>query len=163
MPEKYKKRQELSKPVLEEFFKWVEDILNNKIIVNAKLKKALVYAQNQKKELSEFLNAGQIPLSNNVVERGIRPFAVARKNWLFADTPAGANANATFYSLIESAKINNLNIYKYIAYLLEELPQLDNLNDEEILVKYLPWSTELPDNILNYNAEYNEMTLSEEK
>lgn len=155
--EKQKKRQEESKPILDEFFTWVNDTLNNKIVVNNKLKKALVYAQNQQKELSEFLNDGKIPLSNNIAERAIRPFAVHRKNWLFADTPAGAKANATFYSLIESAKINNLNIYKYINYLLEELPKLDNLNDEQVLEKYLPWSTELPAEVRNYQGEYEEL------
>ena len=100
------KREELSKPVLKEFFTWVNTTLNTKIVVNNKLKKSLVYAQNQQKELSEFLNDGRIPLSNSLAERAIRPFAVHRKNQLFADTPDGAKANATIYSLIESAKIN---------------------------------------------------------
>ena len=108
--EKYKKRQEDSKPIIEDFFKWVNTTLSTKIVVNNKLKKALVYAQNQEKELCEFLKDGRIPLSNNIAERCIRPFAVHRKNWIFADTPEGAKTNATFYSLIESAKINNLNV-----------------------------------------------------
>ena len=158
MEEKEKKRQELSKPIIEEFFEWVNTTLTEKIIVNNKLKKALVYAQNQKKELTEFLNDGRIPLSNNIAERAIRPFAIHRKNWLFADTVEGAKANATFYSLIESAKINNLNIYKYISYLLENLPQEDFLN-ENALKKYLPWSKELPEDIRNYTGEYEELKI----
>ena len=117
-----------------------------------------MYAQNQKKELSEFLNDGRIPLSNNIAERAIRPFAIHRKNWLFADTQEGAKANATFYSLIESAKINNLNIYKYIYYLLENLPQEEFLN-KNTLKKYLPWSKELPEDIKNYNGEYEELKI----
>lgn len=84
--ERIKERQNKAKPVLDDFFRWVNETLNTKIIVNDKLKKALVYAQNQQKELSEFLNDGRIPLSNNIAERAIRPFAVHRKNWLFADT-----------------------------------------------------------------------------
>ena len=156
MEEKEKKRQKLSKPIIEEFFEWVNTTLTEKIIVNKKLKKALVYAQNQKRELSEFLNDGRIPLSNNIAERSIRPFATHRKNWLFADTVAGAKANATFYSLIESAKINKLNIYKYINYLLDNLPQEEFLN-EESLKKYLPWSEELPTDIRNYEGEYEEL------
>ena len=158
MEEKEKKRQELSKPIIEEFFEWVNTTLTEKIIVNNKLKKALVYAQNQKKELTEFLNDGRIPLSNNIAERAIRPFAIHRKNWLFADTVEGAKANATFYSLIESAKINNLNIYKYTSYLLENLPQEDFLN-ENALKKYLPWSKELPEDIRNYTGEYEELKI----
>lgn len=161
VPEKLKKRKELSKPILEEFFSWVEDIFNNKIVLNSKLKKALVYAKNQRKELSEFLNDGRIPISNSAAERAIRPFAVHRKNWLFADTPAGAKANATMYSIIESAKINNLNIYKYINYLLEELPQIENISNEEVLEKFLPWSDKLPEDIRNYVGEYEEMKVTE--
>lgn len=146
--EKEEIRQKQSKPVLDEFFEWV-NATSKKLIVNSKLKKALTYATNQQKELSEFLNDGRIPLSNNLVERSIRPFAIHRRNWLFADSVDGAKANSVIYSLIESAKINNLNIAKYIDFLLTEIPQLDNPNDFTILEKYLPWSKELPKKILN--------------
>ena len=74
--------------------------------MNDKLKKAITYALNQRKELSEFLNDGRIPLSNSLVERAIRPFAIGHKNWLFSDTVAGAQTNAVMYSIIESAKQN---------------------------------------------------------
>ena len=155
--EKVKERQEKSKPVLEEFFKWVNSMMSKKIVINNKLKKALTYASNQRKELSEFLNDGRIPLTNSLAERSIRPFAVHRKNWLFADSVEGANANAVMYSIIESAKINNLNIEKYIKYLLEELPQLENINDDKVIEKYLPWSNELPPEILNFQGAYEEL------
>ena len=121
----------------------------------------MTYASNQRKELSEFLNDGRIPLNNYtyiyLAERSIRPFAVHRKNWLFADSVEGANANAVMYSIIESAKINNLNIEKYIKYLLEELPQLENINDDKVIEKYLPWSNELPPEILNFQGAYEEL------
>ena len=131
--EKLKIRQEKSKPVLDEFFAWVDETLTQKVMANDKLKKALTYVSNQQKELSEFLNDGRIPITNSLAERAIRPFAVHRKNWLFSDTIAGAKANAVMHSLIESAKANKLNIYKYINYLLERLPQLENPNDEQEL------------------------------
>lgn len=159
MPEIKEERQKQSKPVLEEFFNWVHELLEKDFVMTDKLKKALNYASNQQKELSEFLNDGRIPLSNNKCERSIRPFAVARKNWLFSDSVAGAEANAVYYSLIESAKANNLNIYKYITYLLKSLPQLDNPNDEEILKQYLPWSKELPTDILNYQGSYEDLKI----
>ena len=155
--EKVKKRQEKSKPVLEEFFEWVSSTMSKNIVLNSKLKKALTYASNQRKELSEFLNDGRIPLTNSLAERSIRPFAVHRKNWLFADSVEGANANAVMYSIIESAKINHLNIEKYIKYLLEELPQLENINAETVLERYLPWSKELPAEILNFQGTYAEL------
>ena len=157
VPEKENERQVKSKPIVDDFFEWVKLILSEKLIVNSKLKKALIYASNQRKELSEFLNDGRIPISNNLLERSIRPFAIHRKNWLFADSEDGAKANAVIYSLIESAKINNLNIWKYLEHLLEELPQLDNLNDTSTLEKYLPWSKELPDEILNYQYTDEEL------
>ena len=159
MDEKVKVRQEKSKPVLDEFFAWVNKTLTQKAIANDKLKKALTYASNQQKELSEFLNNGRIPLTNSLAERTIRPFAVHRKNWLFADTIPGAKANAVMYSIIESAKANKLNIYKYINYLLEQLPQLENPSDEDEIKKFLPWSTELPQEILNFQGTYSELTV----
>ena len=157
--EKVKVRQEKSKPVLDDFFAWVNETLTQKVIANDKLKKALTYASNQQKELSEFLNDGRIPLTNNRCEIAIRPFAVHRKNWLFSDTIPGAKANAVMYSIIESAKANKLNIYKYINYLLEQLPQLENPSDEEELKKFLPWSQELPQEILNFQGAYKELTV----
>ena len=155
MQEKLEVRQSQSKKILEEFFAWVLQT-SEKIIVNNKLKKAITYALNQKKELSEFLNDARIPLSNSLAERAIRPFAVHRKNWLFADSVAGAKANAVIYSLVESAKANKLNVYKYIKYLLDNLPQIENINDEESLSKYLPWSKELPTEILNCECAESE-------
>ena len=140
VPEKQEERQNKSKPIIDEFFSWVHSVLAKGLILTDKLNKALNYAANQQKELSEFINDGRIPLSNNKAERVIRPFAVARKNWLFADSVEGAKTNAVMYSLIESAKLNNLNIYKYVEYILKSIPQLDNPNDEEMLQKYLPWS-----------------------
>lgn len=159
--EKEKVRQEKSKPILDAFFCWVNKT-TEKIVLNKKLTKALTYATNQKKELSVFIEDGRIPLSNSLAERAIRPFAVHRKNWLFADSIAGAKANAVIYSLIESAKLNNLNIYNYIKYLLEELPQLENANDKKEIEKYMPWSKELPKEVVNFQGEYEELDLSKE-
>jgi len=150
--ERLEKRKELSKPIYEDFLTWVEKT-SSKIITNEKLKEALTYVKNQHVELGEFLNDGRIPLTTNLVERSIRPFAVHRRAWLFADTPAGAVCNAVMYSLVESAVLNNLNITKYIEYLLTELPQLENLNDEKELERFLPWSGLLPGSIKSADSE----------
>lgn len=159
--EKIKVRQAESKPIVEKFFNWVNSTMPEKVILNKKLKNALIYASNQQKELSEFLNDGKIPLTNSLAERAIRPFAVHRKNWLFADNVDGAESNAILYSLIESAKVNNLNIYKYINYLLDQLPQLKNLSDANVLEKYLPWSTELPNDVLNFEGAYEDLKIED--
>lgn len=153
-------RNKILEPILQKFYEWV-CLTNEKYIVNKKLKEALIYATNQREELSQFLNDGRIPLTNSKCERAIRPFAVHRKNWLFADTVNGAKANAVYYSFIESAKANNLNIYKYIKYLLEELPQLEGPQAEENIEKYLPWSKDLPKDILNFEGTYKELEFQE--
>lgn len=158
--EKIEKRKEKSAPILEKFYKWVY-LTSEKYITNKKLKDALIYVQNQRENLSKFLEDGRIPLTNSKAERAIRPFAVHRKNWLFADTVEGAKANAIYYSIIESAKANNLNINKYIKYLLEVLPQLEGEQKEEDIEKYLPWSKELPEEILNYEGTYKEIEFKE--
>ena len=156
---KLKIRKEKSAPILKKFYEWVY-LTSQKYTTNKKLQKALTYAINQKKELSQFIENAQIPMTNSRAERAIRPFAVHRKNWLFADTVAGAKANAVYYSLIESAKLNNLNIYKYLNYLLDNLPQLENEQTEEELEKFLPWSDKLPDDIKNFDGDYEELKLS---
>ena len=154
--EKLQVRKEKSEPIFQKFYEWVS-LTSEKYITNNKLKKAITYVLNQRENLSKFLNDGRIPLTNSKAERAIRPFAVHRKNWLFADSVKGANANAVWYSIIESAKANKLNINKYIKYLLEELPQLENEQSKEEIEKYLPWSKDLPPDILNFEEEYEEL------
>jgi transposase len=67
----------------------------------------------------------------------IHPFAIGRKNWLFSDTPRGARASATCYSLIETAKANDLEPYQYIRHVLTHIAQAKTLQDMEAL---LPWN-----------------------
>lgn len=156
--EKVAQRREKSVPIVKKFYEWVS-LTSQKYITNKKLKEALRYAKNQEENLIKFLDDGRIPLTNSKAERAIRPFAVHRKNWLFADTIEGAKANSIYYSLIESAQANNLNIYKYIKYLLDELPLLEGEQTGETIEKYLPWSKELPVEILNYEGTYKEINL----
>jgi hypothetical protein len=88
---------------------------------------------------------GRLPISNNLCEANIKPFATARRAWLFADTPKGAKANAVLYTLVESARANDLDVYAYLKYLLTEMPNNGHLENPEIINNYLPWATELPD------------------
>ena len=69
-----------------------------------------------------YLEDGRCSFSNNLSENSIRPFTLGRKNWLFSDTPKGAEASAIVYTMIEMARAHELNIYKYLKYLLEKLP-----------------------------------------
>ncbi len=142
--EKKKKRQDASKPILDAFWSWILETSAMKT-TNEKLTMALTYATNQKEFLETFLEDGRIPLSNNLCEANIKSFATARRAWLFADTPNGAKANAILYTLVETSKANNLDVYEYLRYLLEEMPNNDHLIHPEVLIKYLPWSKELPE------------------
>jgi len=98
--EKKQKRQDVSKPILDAFWSWVEKT-SAMYTTNEALTKALVYCKNQKENLETFLEDGRIPLSNNYCEATIKPFATARKAWLFADTTSGAFTNGVLCTLVE--------------------------------------------------------------
>jgi len=104
---------------------------------------AIGYCLKQRGRLEAFLLDGRLELDNNRSERSIKPFVIGRKNWLFANTPQGAKASATIYSIVETAKENGLNPFAYLRYLFERLPNID-IHDEGVLDKLLPWSRDLP-------------------
>ena len=109
--------------------------------------KAITYALNQEEFLRVFLKDGRLPIDNNEAERKIRGFTIGRKNWVMIDTKSGAEASAAIYSIVETAKANNLKIYDYLTYLLTELSKnLQDLNTE-VPERLLPWSSELPSNV----------------
>lgn len=142
--EKLKKRKDASRPLLDAFWSWVEKT-SALHTTNELLTKALTYATNQREGLETFMEDGRLPISNNLCEANIRPFATARRAWLFADTPKGAAANAVLYTLVESARANELDVYAYLKYLLTEMPNNRHLENPEIIDRYLPWAAELPD------------------
>lgn len=118
---------------------------------NQKLSEAITYAKNQKIYLENFLLDERIPISNNHAENSIRPFAVGRRGWLFADTPKGAQASAIAYSIVETAKLNNLDIFQYLNHLFKCLPNIDFKERPELLRQYLPYSQNLLDCCYNKN------------
>ena len=142
--EKKTKRQDASQPILDAFWAWLEKT-SALYTTNEKLTQALGYCQNQRKYLETFLEDGRIPLSNNYCEANIKPFATARRAWLFADTPKGAFANGVLYTLVESAKANDLDVYEYLKYLLTEMPNNHYQENPSIIDRLLPWSPELPE------------------
>lgn len=85
-------------------------------------------------------------ITNNRAERSIKPFVIGRKNWLFSNTPKGAQASAIVYSIMESAKEAGLKPFEYFTYLFEVLPNLDSM-DEETVKSLLPYSQSIPDSI----------------
>ena len=79
--------------------------------------------------LVRYLEDGRLELSNNRAERSIKPFVMGRKNWLFANTPAGAQSSAVIYSLIETAKENNLDPHRYLLWVLRNAPTLSQTDE----------------------------------
>ncbi len=80
---------------------------------------AIAYSLNQWEKLTAFLKDGRLEIDNNRSERSNKPFVIGRKNWLFANTPRGAKASASIYSIIETAKENGLHPFKYLMHLFE--------------------------------------------
>jgi len=114
-------RQEKSKPLLDEFKTWLEA---KKPLTPPKglLGQAISYTLSNWEKLIIYIQDGRLRPDNNLVENAIRPFVVGRKNWLFAGSPDGAVASATFFSLIETAKANDLEPYGYLRHIFKNLP-----------------------------------------
>ena len=134
--EKYLERQRLSIPVLEDLKAWL-DINITGIATGGKTHIAMQYALNQWPKLIRYCEDGRLNISNVLAENAIRPFVIGRKNWLFADTPQGAHASATHYSLIETAKACGVEPFEYYRWMLARLPYADGVEDYEAL---LPWN-----------------------
>ena len=128
-----KARLEKEKPVVEGFLSWLDQ---QAPVRGSRMDKAVTYIQNRRSYLTTYLEDGRCSFSNNLSENAIRPFSVGRKNWLFCDTPNGAQASALVYSMVEMAKANGVNVY--LTYLLEKMPS-DRMSDEELEL-LAPWN-----------------------
>jgi transposase len=136
-------RLEKTKPIMDAYHAWL--IEKKKLsLPQGKLGGAVNYSLKHWDKLCTFLEDGEIELSNNDAENAVRPFAVGRGNWLFAKSVDGAKASAICYSVIETAKANDLSPFHYLKYLLGQLPNVD-VRDETALDTLLPWSEALPD------------------
>lgn len=134
----YRQNKEL--PLLEEYFAWLNTLHPEK---GSKLEDAVRYSLNQKQQLMAFLDYGAVPISNNLAENAIRPFTLGRKNWLFCDTPKGADASAVVYSLVESAKANGIEPFAYLQHVLVQLPYFGKSPSHEDLEALMPWAPDI--------------------
>ena len=132
----YEKRLEQEKPVLDALLSWANET-QAKTAPKSALGRAIHYLLEQWPYLTRYLEDGRLELSNNRAERSIKPFVMGRKNWLFANTTGGAQASAMIYSLIETAKENGLDPYRYLLWVLQNAPQLSE-TDETWPEKLLP-------------------------
>ena len=139
--ERLKQRQAVIKPLVDAFFAYLKTINVSK---KDKFGDAVGYALNQEKYLRVFLTDGDVPIDNNASERAIRGFCIGKKNWQMIDTIHGAKSSAIIYSIVETAKANNLKPFDYVQHLLEEMPKHMDDRDCSFLENLLPWSEKLP-------------------
>jgi len=137
--DRYQVRQAMSVPLLNEFKAWLEKHVG-KVMKGSLTRTAMEYTLNQWPLLIGYCEKGYLHISNVLAENAIRPFAVGRRAWLFADTAQGARASATCYSLIETAKANQLEPSAYIHHVLDRIGEADTLEKLEAL---LPWNVTL--------------------
>ena len=93
---------------------------------------------------------GRLEISNNRAKRSVKPFVIERKNFLLSNTPCGVRASAVMFSLIETAKENGLDPFKYLVYVFEKAPNSDFRNNLDMLQGLMPWC--VPDYIRLANA-----------
>lgn len=140
--ERVRARRARSRPVLAQFLWWLR-AQRHIVLPKSALGQAVTYCLNQWIPLTNFLRDGRLAIDNNRAERSIKPFVIGRKNFLFANTPRGAQASAIVYSIVETAKENGLIPRAYLQYLFEQLPNRD-LADPATWSDLLPWSPALP-------------------
>jgi len=131
-------RQQESKPILEDFKKWLDEMVT-KTPPKGLLGKAVNYTLDFWPRLIRYIDDGILRPDNNLAENAIRPFVVGRKNWLFSAHPNGASASAALYSLIETAKANGLKPHAYLRHLFDRLPYAQTEDDYR---KLLPQSVD---------------------
>lgn len=140
--ERYEQRLVKSKPFVDKFKDWLK-YQKPRVLPGSLIGRAIQYCLNQWDKLSAFLLDGRLELDNNRSERSIKPFVIGRKNWLFSNTPKGAVSSATIYSIVETAKENNLIPFEYLKYLFDNLPNID-ITDIKVLDEFMPWASSLP-------------------
>ena len=117
-----------------------KNIQYDQVTHNSTIGKALAYSIHQEPYLRTFLTDGDVPMDNNFAEQAIRPFTIGHKNFVLIESSNGARASAMLYSLVETAKANNLRVYEYLEYVLTEQAKHQDDTDRAFLTDLLPWS-----------------------
>jgi len=138
--EKQRIRKEKSEPIINRIRVWLDTHFFKAQELGGAIAKAFVYINNQFAKLVVYLEDGRLNIDNNGAENHIRPMVLGRKNWLFSTSVKGAEAIATWYTIIETAKANRLEPYHYLKYLLTQLPYYQR--DGQDMEALLPWNCE---------------------
>lgn len=130
-------------PQLQKIRTWLDKTLHS-TLPKGLLGKAVSYLDKNWQKLNVYTQDGRLSIDNNPAENAIRPFVIGRKNWLFSASVNGAKASANIYSLIETAKANQLEPYQYLRHIFTELPSATTVDHIETL---LPWNVNLQDGV----------------
>ena len=133
-------RKTVQPQLLKDFFDFCEEYQGRGMSKNL-TGVAVNHALNQKDTFMTFLDDPKLELSNNAAERAVKPFVIGRKNFLFCNTPNGANSSAVIFSIIETAKENGLKPFEYLEFLFE------NIRLGNDVTELVPWSEKVPENI----------------
>ena len=123
-------------PQLKSLHEWASK-MQHETMPSGKLGEALGYLITQWPKLERYVEDPRLAIDTNLAENAIRPFALGRRNWLFADTVKGAKASAALYSIVSTARANGLEPYAYLRHLFAELPKARTVENFEAL---LPWN-----------------------
>jgi len=132
---RYKKRLEISQPILADFKAWM---LSFNDLGKSAFSKAVNYSLGQWEYLTNYLLDGRLEISNNRTERTIKSFVINRKNFLFANTPNGAKSSAIMFSIIETAKEFGINPFDYLVYVLRNAPNWNIADNPDMVERLLP-------------------------
>ena len=139
--ERLERRKQEEMPLVDDLFSFLRSQDLSSPILSDKMRDAVQYSLNHEKELCRFLEDGRIPIDNGYCENAIRLYAQGRRNWLFCNTPSGAEAKMIIYSLVETARRNRVNPLIYLTYLLEITPEyLDLPLRDPRMNELMPWS-----------------------
>jgi len=128
-------RLEKAKPVLDTLKKWLDTHVDD-VLPKSAVGKAISYTRNEWSRLTAYLEDGRLEIDNNGGERSIKPFVIGHKNWLFCNTASGATASAVIYSLLQSAKANELALNEWLTFVLEELPRCTTDDERKTLLPH---------------------------
>ena len=136
--ERHQHRQQQVAPHLDRMRAWLDEHSAFGLTHGGLLTTAFTYLQNQWSKLVLFIEDPRLRLDNNLAERHVRPIAVGRRAWLFCKSEAGAKASAGWYSIVETAKANDIEPYWYLRYIFEHVPVC--LKEGRSVEHLLPWN-----------------------
>jgi transposase len=128
-------RNERSRPLVSALEAWLRE-QRAKLSGQSKTAKAIAYCLTRWAALTRFLDDGRLCMSNNAAEREIRPLALGRRNWTFAGSDAGGRRAAAIYTLIQTARLNDVDPQAWLADVLARLQDHPAKRIHELL----PWN-----------------------